>query len=60
MKINLKMLLKSLGGGDVYILKAGRGRQICEFEANLVYLESSRTARATNRQNLSQKIKINK
>jgi hypothetical protein len=27
----------------------GRGRQISEFEANLVYIVSSRTARATQR-----------
>jgi hypothetical protein len=32
----------------------GRGRQISEFEASLVYRVSSRTARATQR-NLSQK-----
>jgi hypothetical protein len=37
----------------------GRGRQISEFEASLVYKVSSRTARATQR-NLSRKIKTTK
>jgi hypothetical protein len=31
----------------------GRGRRISEFEANLVYKESSRTARATQRNPVS-------
>jgi hypothetical protein len=31
----------------------GRGRQISEFEANLVYRVSSRTARATQRNHVS-------
>jgi hypothetical protein len=42
----------------------GRGRQISEFEANLVYKMSSRTARATQRnpvsKNKKQKQKTNK
>jgi hypothetical protein len=33
----------------------GRGRRISEFEASLVYRVSSRTARATHRETLSQK-----
>jgi hypothetical protein len=33
----------------------GRGRQISEFEANLVYKVSSRTARATQRNSLVKK-----
>jgi hypothetical protein len=35
----------------------GRGRQISEFEASLVYKVSSRTARATQRNPVSKKIK---
>jgi hypothetical protein len=35
----------------------GRGRQISEFEANLVYRVSSRTARATQRNPVSKKKK---
>jgi hypothetical protein len=39
----------------------GRGRQISEFEASLVYRMSSRTARATQRNPvLKNKIKQNK
>jgi hypothetical protein len=39
----------------------GRGRQISEFEASLVYRVSSRTARATQRNPVSKnKIKKNK
>jgi hypothetical protein len=38
----------------------GRGRQISEFEARLVYRVSSRTARATQRKTLSRKTKTNK
>jgi hypothetical protein len=33
----------------------GRGRQISEFEASLVYRVSSRTARATERNSVSKK-----
>jgi hypothetical protein len=33
----------------------GRGRQICEFEASLVYKVSSRTARAIQRNPVSEK-----
>jgi hypothetical protein len=33
----------------------GRGRQISEFEASLVYKMSSRTARATQRNPVSEK-----
>jgi hypothetical protein len=36
----------------------GRGRQISKFGASLVYRVSSRTARATKRETLSQKNKI--
>jgi hypothetical protein len=36
----------------------GRGRQISEFEASLVYRMSSRTARATQRNPVSKKKKI--
>jgi hypothetical protein len=35
----------------------GRGRQISEFEASLVYKVSSRTARATQRNPVSKKTK---
>jgi hypothetical protein len=38
----------------------GRGRQITEFEASLVYRVSSRTARATQRNLVSKNKKINK
>jgi hypothetical protein len=37
----------------------GRGRQISEFEASLVYKVSSRTARATQRNTVSEKKKKN-
>jgi hypothetical protein len=35
----------------------GRGRQISEFEANLIYKVSSRTARATQRNPVSERTK---
>jgi hypothetical protein len=38
----------------------GRGRQISEFEASLVYRMSSRTARATQRNPVSKKTNKNK
>jgi hypothetical protein len=38
----------------------GRGRQISEFQASLVYRVSSRTARATQRNPVSNKTKQNK
>jgi hypothetical protein len=38
----------------------GRGRQISEFEASLVYRVSSRTARATQRNPVLKKTKQNK
>jgi hypothetical protein len=38
----------------------GRGRQISEFEASLVYRVSSRTARATQRNPVSKKRKRKK
>jgi hypothetical protein len=38
----------------------GRGRQISEFEASLVYRASSRTARATQRNPVSEKRKEKK
>jgi hypothetical protein len=38
----------------------GRGRQISEFEASLVYKVSSRTARDTQRNPVSKKQKTNK
>jgi hypothetical protein len=38
----------------------GRGRQISEFEASLVYRVSSRTARGLNRETMSQKKKKKK
>ena len=38
----------------------GRGRQISEFEASLVYRVSSRTARATKRNPVSKTNKISK
>jgi hypothetical protein len=38
----------------------GRGRQISDFEASLVYRVSSRTARATQRNPVSKKQKTNK
>jgi hypothetical protein len=37
----------------------GKGRQISEFEASLVYKVSSRTARATQRNPVSKKQKTN-
>jgi hypothetical protein len=47
----LKMFLKPGGGGTHLSSQhlGGRGRQISEFEASLVYRVSSRTARATQR-----------
>jgi hypothetical protein len=38
----------------------GRGRQISEFEASLIYRVSSRTARATQRNPVSKKTKKKK
>jgi ACT domain-containing protein len=38
----------------------GRGRQISKFEANLVYIVSSRTTRATQRNPVSKKKKKTK
>jgi hypothetical protein len=38
----------------------GRGRQISEFEASLVYIMSSRTARAIQRNPVSKKTKKKK
>jgi hypothetical protein len=38
----------------------GRGRQISEFEASLVYRVSSRTARAIQRNPVSKRTKTNK
>jgi hypothetical protein len=38
----------------------GRGRRISEFEASLVYRESSRTATATQRNPVSKNQKIQK
>jgi hypothetical protein len=38
----------------------GRGRQISEFQASLVYKVSSRTARATQRNPVSKRKKTNK
>jgi hypothetical protein len=38
--------------------RGGRGRRISEFEASLVYKESSRTARATQRNPVLKKIKL--
>jgi hypothetical protein len=38
----------------------GRGRQTSEFEASLVYRVSSRTARATQRNPVSKKLKRKK
>jgi hypothetical protein len=38
----------------------GRGRQISEFEASLVYKVSSRTARATQRNPVSKTNKLTK
>jgi hypothetical protein len=38
----------------------GRGRQISEFEASLIYRVSSRTARATQRNPVSKKKQTNK
>jgi hypothetical protein len=40
--------------------KGGRGRPISEFEASLVYKVSSRTARAIQRNPVSNKTKQNK
>jgi 2,3-bisphosphoglycerate-independent phosphoglycerate mutase len=41
-------------------LLGGRDRQICEFEASLVYRVSSRTARVTERNPVSEKTKNKK
>ena len=46
----------ALGVSGVHLLSqhsGGRGRQISEFEASLVYRVSSRTARATQRNPVS-------
>jgi hypothetical protein len=49
-----------LGSGGACLLSqhlGGRGRQISEFVASLVYRVSSRTARATQRNPVSKKTK---
>ena len=43
---------KQLGSGGQHL--GGRGKQISEFEASLVYRVSSRTARATQRKVMNQ------
>jgi hypothetical protein len=59
--LKLHELLKNKlgpGGGDTHLKSqhlGGRGRQISEFEASLVYKVSSRTARATQRNPVSNK-----
>ena len=52
-----------LGGGGTGLESqhlGGRGRQISQFEASLVYRVSSRTARATQRNPISKKTKRKK
>jgi hypothetical protein len=53
-------LKSTLGGGGARLWSqplGGRGRRISEFEANLVYKVSSRTARAIQRNPVSKKTK---
>ena len=61
---SVKNLQYQLGGGGTRLKSqhlGGRGRQISEFEASLVYRMSSRTARATQRNPVSKnKTKQNK
>jgi hypothetical protein len=55
---SIKNSLPSSGGACLYSKHlGGRGRQISEFEASLVYRVSSRTARATQRNPVSKKKK---
>jgi hypothetical protein len=54
---NIKRLLHWGGGGVTSQHLGGRGRQISEFKASLVYRASCRTARATQRNSVL--IKIN-
>jgi hypothetical protein len=49
--------VRKLGSGSACL---GRGSQISEFEASLVYRVSSRTARAAHRNLVSKKKKNNK
>jgi hypothetical protein len=59
MKPAFKKLLLELGGGGARLSSqhlGGRGRQISEFEASLVYKVSSRTARAIQRNPVSEKM----
>jgi hypothetical protein len=46
--------------GGTPLIPGGRGRQISEFEASLVYRVSSRTARATQRNPVLKKPKTKK
>jgi hypothetical protein len=53
-----KLIILELGKGRLGDQHSGgRGRQISEFEASLVYKVSSRTARATQRNPVSKKQK---
>jgi hypothetical protein len=50
--------IQKLGSGGTCLSSqhlGGRGRRISEFEARLVYTVSSRTARATQRNTVSEK-----
>jgi hypothetical protein len=55
-----KMMLRIQMRPGVVMHLGGRGRQISEFEASLVYQVSSRTARATQRNPVSKNQKIKK
>jgi hypothetical protein len=57
--LNLKIISFKPGSGGACLSfqqSGGRGRQISEFEASLVYRVSSRTARTTQRNPVLKKI----
>jgi hypothetical protein len=54
--LKMRQYLKVLSGhGIMPLILGGRGRQISEFEASLVYRVSSKTARATQRNPVSKR-----
>jgi hypothetical protein len=54
---HIKMIIRD-PGMVAHAFNPSRGRQISKFEASLVYRVSSRTARATQRNHVSKKIKM--
>jgi hypothetical protein len=52
---HFKITLAGHGGAHLSQHLGGRGRQISEFEASLIYKVSARTARATQRNPVSKK-----